>query len=139
MGSYNSKVIYPIKTYMSDIKFLSLCVSHNEIFCSTLTKKRSPNPLASCWTIEVREELFIMFSPTRENSKVRKKVDEIRCNIAINAIGRSAIFLRGQVKKNIERLSKERWMAINFLKAPCCSYELGAKTIYQKCHLLILY
>ena len=37
-----------------------------------------------------------------------EKVDEIRCNIAINAIGRSAIFLRGQVKKNIERLSKER-------------------------------
>ena len=37
-----------------------------------------------------------------------EKVDEIRCNIAINAIGRSAIFLRGQVKKNIERLLKER-------------------------------
>ena len=45
-----------------------------------------------------------MFSPTRENPKVGEKVDEIICNSVINAIGRSAINLWGEVKKNIERL-----------------------------------
>ena len=49
-----------------------------------------------------------MFSTPRENFKVGEKVDEIRCNTAINAIARSAIILRAKVKKNIERQLKER-------------------------------
>ena len=123
--------LFPTKTYTSNIKFLSRCVSHNEIFCSTLTKK---DPQIHRLHVEQLRfvKSFLCFLRPEKIPKSGEKLMKLNVTLRSMQLEDRQLFLVAKSRKKLKGCKKKDEWAINFLKAARCAYELGSKNILSK-------